>query len=111
MARHLLEPVNTETFRLIQFGCKTLEARVGLGRIRRVRAGDEIVFECHETEAFTVVRAARYRSIKSMLAVEDHNKIMPGLHRPAVYRHFRDSYTRLAEIMLGMYVIEIRRLI
>lgn len=109
MAKHLLEPVNSETYRLIHFGCKTLEVRIGMGRIRRVKTGDEVAFGCHETDAFEVVRTARYRSFESMLAKEDHNRIMPGLHKPAVYNHLRDSYTRLGEILFGVYVIELRR--
>jgi ASC-1-like (ASCH) protein len=109
MPRHILEPVDSETFRLIHFGCKTLEVRVGLGQVRRVKAGDEVAFRCHEADIFEVVRMARYRSFRGMLAVEDHNKIMPGLHKPAVYNHLKDSYTWIGEILLGVYVLELRR--
>jgi hypothetical protein len=55
------------------------------------------------------VRMARYRSFERMLASEDHNKIMPGLHKPAVFNHLKDRYTWLGEVLLGVYVLELRR--
>jgi ASC-1-like (ASCH) protein len=108
MPFHRLEPVNHETYRLIRFGCKSLEVRVGLGQIKRVKTGDEVAFECHEADVYDVVRVARYRTFKGMLAQENHNKIMPGLRQSDVYDHLRDRSTRLAEILFGVYVLELR---
>ncbi len=110
MTKHIISPVNFETYKLLWFGCKTLEVRAGFSKIKRIKTGDWVSFECHETDDYEVVRIARYRSFDSMLAVEDHSKIMPGLIKRHVHDHLRNTHTRLAEVILGMYVFELRNI-
>ena len=88
-------------------GKKRLEVRVGYSKIKRIAAGDSIVFLSRDDEYQAHVKAVRnYKSFSEMLDVEDAGQIVPGKSKREVEKALKAIFPPNREAF-GVYVFEL----
>ncbi|GAA1956318.1 ASCH domain-containing protein [Kitasatospora viridis] len=96
---------------LIADGTKTIEVRVGYPSMRRIYAGQVLVFESGGTRCRTeVVKVTEYESFEEMLDAEDNEAIgSEGMTQGELLAACRDIYPPEKEA-LGVLAIHLRRI-
>jgi ASC-1-like (ASCH) protein len=84
---------------------KTIEVRVGYPNIRRLRAGDAVLF--NGRHRFIIARIAMYASFEDLLQAEEAARIAPDLPPGALLAGLRAIYPAEKEA-LGVYALELR---
>ncbi|WP_394382301.1 ASCH domain-containing protein [Streptomyces cacaoi] len=109
-AEHALN-IRKPYFDLIATGSKTIEIRVGYAKIRKMAAGDQLLFHCGDDTLTTRITAlAEYASFEDMLDAEDNTAIgEPGMDRDQLLAACRNIYPPAKEA-LGVFAIHLTRL-
>ncbi|MGA5821937.1 ASCH domain-containing protein [Kitasatospora sp. NPDC094028] len=94
---------------LIAGGTKTIEVRVGYPSMRRIRAGQTLVFESGGARCRTqVVEVAEYPTFEALLDAEDMDAIgSEGMSRTELLAACREIYPPEKE-QLGVLAIHLR---
>ncbi|MFJ5675577.1 ASCH domain-containing protein [Streptomyces sp. NPDC093097] len=108
-AEHALN-IRKPYFDLIATGTKTIEVRVGYGKIRKMAAGDTLRFTSGDDTLTTRITALHeYKSFEEMLDAEDNTAIgEPGMTRDGLLAACRAIYPPEKEA-LGVFAIHVNR--
>ncbi|MFF3728997.1 ASCH domain-containing protein [Streptomyces sp. NPDC002476] len=108
-AEHALN-IRKPYFNLIATGAKTIEVRVGYGKIRKMAAGDTLRFNSGDDTLTTRITALNeYNSFEEMLDAEDNTVIgEPGTTRDELLAACRGIYPPEKEA-LGVFAIHLNR--
>ncbi|MEV5506951.1 ASCH domain-containing protein [Streptomyces orinoci] len=96
--------------KLIQDGTKTIEVRVGYPSMKKIAAGQVLVFQSGDDTCRTrVVKVAEYPSFEAMADAEDTAAIGGDMNRDELLAACRDIYPPEKEA-LGVLAIHLHRL-
>ncbi|MEA3304243.1 MAG: ASCH domain-containing protein [Patescibacteria group bacterium] len=102
--------IKMKYLRQIQFGSKTLEARANYSSLRKIRAGQNLIFYCNDVKVKTKVVAIRkYKDVVSMIDSEDLEILLPDHSRQEAISVYRAIYPdQKVKENNGMLVIEVK---
>ncbi len=97
-------------FDMIAAGDKTIEIRVGYSSMRKIRTGQLLMFASNRETCLTKVVAVReYKSFDELFALEDPERISPGIPRDQQLQEVRRIFPRDKEA-LGVLAIHLERI-
>lgn len=108
MQRNHLLRIKKAYYNQLNSGTKKLEVRVGYSQIKKIKAGDAIIFSEYSPQRFDVVRVTKYNSFAEMLDFENSQEIIPNVSKYKALDMLQEIYPENKEI-LGVYVIELRK--
>lgn len=109
MQRNHFLRIKKNYYNQINNGIKKLEIRVGYSQIRKIKAGDTIIFKDYSSQKFEVVRITRYDNFAEMLASENTQEVIPNVSKNKALDMLKKIYPKDKE-RLGVYVIELRKI-
>ena len=96
--------IKDEYLQEILTGRKDIEVRVGYSNIVRLQVGD--VLRLNDRYPYVITRIGRYGSHEALLAVEEPQRIAPGMSHEGLLAGLREIYPPEKEA-LGVIALEI----